>query len=160
MSSTTVAPLPARFARLVKFEHSLLALPFAHVGAVIAGDLSPSARSPQRKTLAMDPSPLLRVAINRLAAWAHLTGSDCVVRYLAASGHKVVIDIPHGHTADAADMQGLQTTLNSAVGALLDFHAGRLDRDACIAAITGGLEVLAWHRENVRKNDQPELELN
>ena len=98
--------------------------------------------------------------INRLAAWAHLTGSDCVVRYLAASGHKVVIDIPHGHTADAADVQGLQTTLNSAVGALLDFHAGRLDRDACIAAITGGLEVLAWHRENVRKNDQPELELN
>lgn len=98
--------------------------------------------------------------INRLAAWAHLTGSDSVVRYLAASGHKVVIDIPHGHATDATDVQGLQTTLNSAVGALLDFHAGRLDRDACIAAITGGLEVLAWHRENVRKNDQPELELN
>lgn len=98
--------------------------------------------------------------VNRLAAWEHITRSDCVVRYLAASGHKVVIDIPHGHAADATDVQGLQTTLNSAVGALLDFHAGRLDRDACIAAITGGLEVLAWHRENVRKNDQPELELN
>ena len=98
--------------------------------------------------------------INRLAAWAHLTSSDSVVRYLAASGHKVVLDIPHGHATGPADVQGLQTTLNSAVGALLDFHAGRLDRDACIAAITGGLEVLAWHRENVRKNDQPELELN
>lgn len=98
--------------------------------------------------------------INRLAAWAHLTGSDSVVRYLAASGHKVVIDIPHGSATGPQDVQGLQTTLNHAVGALLDFHAGRLDRDACIAAITGGLEVLAWHRENVRKNDQPELELN
>lgn len=98
--------------------------------------------------------------INRLAAWEHITRSDCVVRYLAAAAHKVVIDIPTGHAIQAADVQQLQTTLNSAVGALLDFHAGRLDRDGCIAAITGGLEVLAWHRENVRKNDQPELELN
>lgn len=84
--------------------------------------------------------------INRLAAWQHITRSDYVVRYLAAAGHKVVIDIPHGHAIDAAEVQGLQTTLNSAVGALLDFHAGRLDRDGCMAAITGGLEVLAWHR--------------
>lgn len=98
--------------------------------------------------------------VNRLAAWEHITRSDCVVRYLAASAHKVVIDIPHGHASGPSDVQGLQTTLNHAVGALLDFHAGRLDRDGCIAAITGGLEVLAWHRENVRKNDQPELELN
>lgn len=81
------------------------------------------------------------------------------VNRLAASGHKVVIDIPHGNATGPQDVQGLQTTLNHAVGALLDFHAGRLDRDGCIAAITGGLEVLAWHRENVRKNDQPELEL-
>jgi len=98
--------------------------------------------------------------VNRLAAWEHITGSDCVVRYLAASAHRVVIDIPHGSATGPQDVQGLQTTLNHAVGALLDFHAGRLDRDGCIAAITGGLEVLAWHRENVRKNDQPELELN
>lgn len=97
--------------------------------------------------------------INRLAAWEHLTGSDHVIRYLAAAAHRVVIDIPTGHAADATDVQGLQTTLNSAVGALLDFHAGRLDRDGCMAALTGGLEVLAWHRENVRKNAQPELEL-
>ena len=98
--------------------------------------------------------------INRLAAWEHITRSDHVLRYLAATAHRVVIDIPVGRGADAADVQQLQATLNTAVGALLDFHAGRLDRDGCMAAITGGLEVLAWHRENVRKNDQPELELS
>lgn len=42
--------------------------------------------------------------INRLAAWAHL----------AASGHKVVIDIPHGSATGPQDVQGLQTTLNHA----------------------------------------------
>lgn len=98
--------------------------------------------------------------INRLAAWEHLTGSDCVIRYLAATAHRVVIDIPVGRGADAADVHQLQTTLHLAMGALLGFHAGRLDRDACMAALGAGLEALAWHRENVRKNDQPELELS
>lgn len=98
--------------------------------------------------------------INRLAAWEHLTGSDHVIRYLAASAHRVVIDIPHGHATAASDINALQTTLNQAVGALLEFHTAAIDRDTCMAALGAALEALAWHRENVRKNDQPELELN
>ena len=36
------APLPARFARLVKIEHTVFALPFAYVGAFLAVNGTPS----------------------------------------------------------------------------------------------------------------------
>ena len=42
--STVVTPLPTRFARLVKIEHTVFALPFAYVGAFLAVDGTPSAR--------------------------------------------------------------------------------------------------------------------
>lgn len=96
---------------------------------------------------------------NRLAAWEYLTGSDHVVRYLAAREHRVVIDIPTGRRPEAADVHALQADLHAVVGALIGFVAGELDRDATLARLTSGLESLAWHRENVRKANQPELEL-
>lgn len=97
---------------------------------------------------------------NRLAMWEHLTGGDNVVRYLASNAHRVVIDIPHGRPAAAADLHVLQSTLHDVVGALMAFARGELDRDRTLAQLGAGLESLAWHRENVRKSDQPELDLN
>lgn len=96
---------------------------------------------------------------NRLVAWEHLTGSDAAVRYLAASTHKVVIDIPVGKLTTAVEVHELQATLHEAVGALMAFLAGELAREDCLAQLSAGLEALSWHRENVRKTDQPELEL-
>lgn len=98
--------------------------------------------------------------VNRLPLWEHITGSDYVGRYLTANAHRVVIDIPTGRSSTASDVQSLQITLNSAVGALLSFMNGETDRDTTLSLLGAGLESLAWHRENVRKNDQPELELN
>src|SRR5256886_5481825 len=43
MTASTSTPLPARFARLVKIEHTVLALPFAYVGAFLAVEGAPSA---------------------------------------------------------------------------------------------------------------------
>ncbi|MCK9987425.1 MAG: hypothetical protein AzoDbin1_03897 [Azoarcus sp.] len=96
--------------------------------------------------------------VSRLLGWAHHTGSDAVVRYLAARLGKVVIDVPPGRATESADVHALQAALNASVGALLGFMSGELDRDACMATLGAGLESLAWHRENVRKSDQPELE--
>lgn len=50
-------------------------------------------------------------------------------------------------------------TLNGAVGALLGYMSGDTDRDATLGKLGAGLEGLAWHRENVRKSAQPELDL-
>jgi 4-hydroxybenzoate polyprenyltransferase len=65
-SASTLAPLPARFARLVKIEHTVFALPFAYVGAFLAvGDL-PSGRDLLWITAAMVGARSLAMALNRL----------------------------------------------------------------------------------------------
>jgi 4-hydroxybenzoate polyprenyltransferase len=66
MSSATVAPLPARFARLVKIEHTVFALPFAYVGAFLAVDGVPSAHDLLWITVAMVGARSLAMALNRL----------------------------------------------------------------------------------------------
>jgi 4-hydroxybenzoate polyprenyltransferase len=63
---TSVAPLPIRFARLVKFEHTLFALPFAYVGAFLALDDVPSASQVLWITVAMVGARSLAMGLNRL----------------------------------------------------------------------------------------------
>lgn len=94
-----------------------------------------------------------------LIAWQHLTGSSNVVRYLAACESAVVVSIPAGRRTNAEDVNALQATLTTAVGALLAFMSGGEDRDSTLGKLGAGLEGLAWHRENVRKSIQPELNL-
>ncbi len=65
-ASSTLAPLPARFARLVKIEHTVFALPFAYVGAFLAVDGVPSAHDLLWITLAMVGARSLAMALNRL----------------------------------------------------------------------------------------------
>ena len=58
--------LPVRFARLVKFEHTVFALPFAYVGALLAVGGSPSARDLVWITVAMVGARSLAMGLNRL----------------------------------------------------------------------------------------------
>jgi len=59
-------PLPVRFARLVKIEHTIFALPFAYVGALLALDAVPSASQLLWITVAMVGARSLAMALNRL----------------------------------------------------------------------------------------------
>jgi 4-hydroxybenzoate polyprenyltransferase len=64
---TVSAPtLPVRFARLVKIEHTVFALPFAYVGAFLAVGRTPSAHALVWVTLAMVGARSLAMALNRL----------------------------------------------------------------------------------------------
>jgi len=64
---TVSAPtLPVRFARLVKIEHTVFALPFAYVGAFLAVGDTPSAHALVWITLAMVGARSLAMALNRL----------------------------------------------------------------------------------------------
>jgi 4-hydroxybenzoate polyprenyltransferase len=65
-SAPTLAPLPARFARLVKIEHTVFALPFAYVGAFLAVGDMPSAHDLLWITVAMVGARSLAMALNRL----------------------------------------------------------------------------------------------
>jgi 4-hydroxybenzoate polyprenyltransferase len=66
VTTSTLAPLPARFARLVKIEHTVFALPFAYVGAFLAVSGAPSAHDLLWITLAMVGARSLAMALNRL----------------------------------------------------------------------------------------------
>ena len=66
MSATVVPSLPVRFARLVKIEHTVFALPFAYVGALLAVDGVPSAHDLVWITLAMVGARSLAMGLNRL----------------------------------------------------------------------------------------------
>lgn len=66
MTAATLTPLPARFAKLVKIEHTVFALPFAYVGGFLAVDGSPSAHDLIWITLAMVGARSLAMALNRL----------------------------------------------------------------------------------------------
>ncbi len=62
----TVAALPTRFARLVKIEHTIFALPFAYVGALLCVRGIPSGHDLVWITLAMIGARSLAMALNRL----------------------------------------------------------------------------------------------
>lgn len=95
----------------------------------------------------------------KLRAFEHACGANFVTRWIAASAGLLVIEIPTGRSADGDDVLALQEILNDAAGALIAFYSGKAEAPDVLARITAGLEGLAFHRENVRKFDQPELEL-
>src|ERR1700755_745666 len=57
---------PLRYARLVKIEHTVFALPFAYVGALLAVDGVPSAHDLLWVTIAMVGARSLAMALHRL----------------------------------------------------------------------------------------------
>jgi 4-hydroxybenzoate polyprenyltransferase len=66
MTSATAPALPTRFARLVKIEHTVFALPFAYVGALLCVHRVPSAHDLVWITLAMVGARSLAMGLNRL----------------------------------------------------------------------------------------------
>lgn len=94
-----------------------------------------------------------------IPAYEATCGIDLVSRYLATRAGRLVIDMPRGKAAGTEDMQALQGVLHEAIGALLRFYAGEQEADDTLSAVQQGLESLAWHRGNVQKTAQPELEL-
>ncbi len=65
MTDTAIG-LPRRFASLVKLEHTIFALPFAYVGALLAWGEAPPARDLLWITVAMVGARTLAMALNRL----------------------------------------------------------------------------------------------
>lgn len=101
-----------------------------------------------------------RMPATSIPAYEHICGINFVTRWLAASTGHLMIAIPTGRNASAQDIQQLQEVLNTAVGKLLQFHGGKAEADATLAAIQQGMEGLAWHKGNVEKHLQPEFVFN
>ena len=66
MTDAALPSLPLRYAKLVKIEHTVFALPFAYVGAFLAVGGAPSAHDLLWITLAMVGARSLAMALNRV----------------------------------------------------------------------------------------------
>src|SRR5438128_5194061 len=64
--TATASALPTRFARLVKIEHTVFALPFAYIGALLCVRRIHSAHDLVWITLAMVGARSLAMGLNRL----------------------------------------------------------------------------------------------
>lgn len=95
----------------------------------------------------------------KIPAYEHVCGCDYVSRWVAASNGRMLIMIPTGKNASAQDIQALQEALSDATGQILKFAAGQTSAEDALAAIHTGMTGLAWHKVNIEKHHQPELEL-
>ena len=64
--SSVASPLPVRLARLVRLEHTVFALPFAYVGALLSVDRWPGTAAMAWVTVAMVGARTLAMGLNRL----------------------------------------------------------------------------------------------
>ncbi len=99
-----------------------------------------------------------RMPVVLVPTYELVCGVNFVSEWLAHSAGKLVMTIPTGRS-DATEVQALQGVLHEAVGALIEFYAGKSDQAATQARLMAGMEALAWHHTNVEKFEQPELAL-
>ncbi|UEX77030.1 hypothetical protein [Sediminicurvatus halobius] len=89
----------------------------------------------------------------------HATGATFVTQYLAASAHKLVVDMPSGKPAADEEVLELQSACNEAVNQLARYYRGQADAEETVSALTSVLGAIAGHRENVARSLAPELDL-
>ena len=77
--------------------------------------------------------------------------------YLCHSAHLLAINLPTGRQAGAREINALQGSCTGAIDALLKFAAGELNADETITALTSTMEDLAYHRAEVARVAEPEL---
>ena len=101
-----------------------------------------------------------RIPANMIRPYETACGIDYVTRWLAASSGRLLIDIPTGRGVTAEDILSLHSVMNAAATQILDFYekTPRPDVADVLAAIQEAMQTLAWHRGNVEKRDQPELD--
>jgi transcriptional regulator with XRE-family HTH domain len=95
----------------------------------------------------------------KIASYEHICGIHYVSEYLAAGANRVVIEIPSGRRADALELTELQAVMSEALSHLIRYYKGEADQVETEGELTEVLKGVAWHRENVHRNLQPEFEL-
>lgn len=94
-----------------------------------------------------------------IRSFENACGIDFMTQYLAASCHKLMIEIPTGKKASDTEINELQVSFNEAVNHLIKFYNNGGNVDDTIENLTTAMRQLAWHRENAAKSQSPELAL-
>lgn len=87
-------------------------------------------------------------------------GCNFVSVWYATAAGKLVIDMPTGRKAGAADVMSVNSSCASALQLLTSFYAdpARADAEATLAALRAHMELVTYHHHNVAQYQAPELE--
>lgn len=99
-----------------------------------------------------------RMPVVLVPTYELVCGGSFVSDWLSHSAGKLVLPVPTGRV-ESTDVAALQAVLHEAVGALMEFYAGKCDETTTQTRLLAGMEALAWHTANVEKFEQPELAL-
>jgi hypothetical protein len=96
----------------------------------------------------------------KIPAYERVCGVTFVSRWLAASGGRMVVQIPTGKTPSAAEVLTLQGECSDAISALIAFYNGKTEAPETMARLRRAMEGLAHHHRNVEQHRTPELPLD
>ncbi|KZE34575.1 hypothetical protein [Crenobacter luteus] len=98
--------------------------------------------------------------LNRVRQFEAFCKVSHISEYLCtAQGNKVVVAIPSGKKAAVAELAEVQANAADAMALLARFYQDKVGLAETVAALTTVLSQVAYHRENVMKTGEPELEL-
>lgn len=98
--------------------------------------------------------------LNRVRQFEAFCRASFVSEYLCmAHGNRVVIAIPSGRKASPSDLADMQATVTAAIAKLMRFCQDRTGAAETVAELTVALSQMAYHRENVLKVAEPELDM-
>lgn len=100
-----------------------------------------------------------RMPSNLIRPFENACGIDLMTQYLATSAHKLVVSMPTGKRGEASDINDLQASFSEAVGLLIRFYQHQDQAEETLSSLTGLMQEIAFHRENVNKVSSPELSL-
>lgn len=100
------------------------------------------------------------IPAKKIPGFEHACGRAFITEYLAASAHKLLVDLPSGRLPADSDVHALHEACTAAIGALLGYAQGRVDATATSDALTAAMVHLAHERSQVERHAQPELALS
>jgi hypothetical protein len=88
----------------------------------------------------------------------HACGINFITQYLAHSDNNLLVRIPTGKKATGFELSELGAVINETNQLLHLFYEGKKEANEVIDSIFSVMENLAYHKGNIEKQQQPELD--
>lgn len=100
-----------------------------------------------------------RMPADKIRGFEHICGISLVTKYLAASDHKLLIEMPKARPAKDTDLITTQKHIADAMSALSEFYSTHENPDQALSELTKAMTDMASHRARVERSLEPELDL-
>ena len=97
---------------------------------------------------------------NRVRSFQNACRCHYVTQYMAHGDDYILIKMPKGKKISDEKMLQFSATYSKALNELTEFHTHHQNPEAVIAALSEHLEKTAWHRANVERTSQPQLDFD